>query len=167
MIGLAIGLGVLGFFIAHRARRHAYAHARGWGWGMHPGGRHHPHGPWGVAHHAGWMHYISRRLDTTPAQERVIQREISGVIETARDARRSALAGRPELARAIGSPVFDADAAAAGFASVTTAVGGLQTRAIEALRNIHEVLDDQQRQELAEIIDSARWRFAGRRGPYR
>jgi Spy/CpxP family protein refolding chaperone len=170
MIGLALGLGVLGFFIAHRARRHALAHGGGCGrWG---GWNHHHHGGWygyggyGGGRGDGWLRFVSARLDTTPAQERVIQREVTGLVETARDARRNAFSGKADLARAIGSPVFDADAATAGFAGVTKAVDDLRARAVEALRNIHAVLDDEQRKQLAELVDSGHWRFAGR-GPYR
>ena len=167
MIGLAIGLGALGFFIAHRARRRAWAYGYGGGGcGRHGGG-----GPWGHHGYGGrghWMRYVSHRLDTTPAQERVIQREVGALLETARDARRGAFSGRGDLARAIGGPVFDADAANAGFAGVTSAANAVQTQAIDSLRKIHEVLDDEQRKELAGMIEGGRFRFGGMPGgPYR
>jgi len=170
MIGLAIGLGALGFLIAHKARRHAYAHGHGHG-GC--GGRWHHRGWYDHmgrfgGRGDGWLRVVSHHLDTTPAQERVIQREVGTLFESARDARRSAFAGRPDLARAVGSPVFDADAATAAFAGAGKAAADLQAQAIEAMRRIHEVLDDEQRKELAELIDGARWRFArSGAGPYR
>jgi Spy/CpxP family protein refolding chaperone len=171
MIGLAIGLGALGFFIAHRARRRAWAHGYGGG-GCGRGGWHGHHGGWGGGGMYGrgrgdWLRFVSHRLDTTPAQERVIQREVGTLLETARDARRGAFDGREHLARAIGSATFDADAATAAFGGVTNAAAALQTQAIEALRKIHEVLDDQQRKELSEMIEGGRWRFRGAAGPYR
>ena len=96
----------------------------------------------------------------------MIQREIGALLERARDARRGAFDGKADLARALGSPVFDADAATAGFAGVGRAVAELQTQAIESLRKIHEVLDDEQRKELSQLIEGGGWRFRGG-GPYR
>jgi Spy/CpxP family protein refolding chaperone len=162
MIGLALGLGAIGFFIAHRARRRAFAGGCGrhghHGW--HGGGW---HGRW-HGRDGGWLGFLSGRLDTTPAQERVIQREVRGVVERARDARRGAFDGKAELARAIGGTTFDATAAQAGFAGLSNATKELETAAIEALRKIHEVLDDEQRKELARLIEGGGWRFGG---PYR
>jgi Spy/CpxP family protein refolding chaperone len=170
MIGLAIGLGALGFFIAHRARRRAWAHGYGGGYGG--GGCGRGHGGWGPGHYGrgrhDWLRFVSHHLDTTPAQERVIQREVRTLLETARDARRSAMSGRADLARAVGGPVFDTDAANAGFAGVTAAASTVQTQAIESLRKIHEVLDDEQRKELSQLIEGGRFRFGGMSGgPYR
>jgi hypothetical protein len=164
MIGLALGLGAIGFFIAHRARR--YALAGGCGKGRHHGwhgGWHGGHHRWG-GHRDGWLGIVSSRLDTTPAQERVIQREVRGLVERARDARRGAFDGKADLARAVGGTTFDPTAAQAAFAGLTSATKELEAAAIEALRKIHEVLDDEQRKELARLIDSGGWRFGG---PYR
>lgn len=168
MIGLAIGLGALGFFIAHRARRRAWAYGYGGGCG----GRDWHHHGWGG--HGGygrgrgdWLRFVSHHLDTTPAQERVIQREVGTLLETARDARRGAFDGREHLARAIGGTAFDADAATAAFGGLTTAAAALQTQAIESLRKIHEVLDDEQRKQLSQLVEGGRWRFRGAGGPYR
>jgi Spy/CpxP family protein refolding chaperone len=165
MLGLAIGLGVLGFFVAHRARRHGHGGCGRGGW--HRGWP----GAWaGHGHGAGegWLRLVSARLDTTPAQERVIQRELGTLVERARDARRGAFGGKADLARAVRTSEFDASAAAAAFDAVTAATGDLRSAVIDSLRKIHEVLDDEQRQELGSLIDGGRWRFAGPAGgPYR
>jgi Spy/CpxP family protein refolding chaperone len=166
MIGLAIGLGAIGFIIAHRARRRAWAHGHGYGYGGGCGRGGWGHHGWGGGRR-DWLRFISHRLDTTPAQERVIQREVGAVLETARDARRGVFSGRGDLARAVGGPVFDADAANASFTGVTSAVNAVQTQAIDSLRKIHEVLDDEQRKELAELIEGGRLRFGMHGGPYR
>jgi Spy/CpxP family protein refolding chaperone len=174
MIGLALGLGALGFFIAHKARRHGFAYARGChgghhrGWGGPGGPGWGRHGGYGGGPGDGVLRFISSRLDTTPSQERVIQRELGALVERARDARRGAFDGKADLARAMGSPVFDDSAATAGLAGVGKAADELSTQAIESLRKIHEVLDDEQRKELARLIEGGGWRFGGRPGgPYR
>jgi hypothetical protein len=45
------------------------------------------------------------------------------------------------------------------------ATGAARTAILDAIRNIHAVLDDKQRERLAELLDKGWWRRGG--GPYR
>src|SRR5262245_18803839 len=144
MIGCALALGALGFFIAHRARRRCY----GGGWrryGYHGGWHDHMSRFGGGYRGDGWLRFVSHELQTTPAQERVIHREVGQLFERAREARHGATAGRADLARAVGNPEFDDTAAQAAVEPARKAVDDLGTAAVESLRKIHEVLDDEQR----------------------
>ena len=166
MIGCALALGAIGFLIARRARRRCGSWGGG-GWGGYHRGWH-QHMSYMGGRGDGWLRFVSHELDTTPAQERVIQREVGQLVERARDTRRNVTSGRADIARAVGSPVFDESAAQAGFAPVKQATDELGTAAVESLRKIHEVLDDEQRKQLAELIEGGRWRFGrGGGGPYR
>jgi hypothetical protein len=79
MICIALGLGVLGFIAARKARRcHGGGCHGGGGWHQH---RHHGwrghhggyygRGGWGGRHRAG-LHMALAHIDATPAQERAI-----------------------------------------------------------------------------------------------
>jgi hypothetical protein len=114
-----------------------------------------------------WLGFVSRELDTTPAQERVIQREVHTVLEKAHEARSGLRDGRADLARAVSGPAFDDGAAAAAFAPAEHAVGDVRGAAIDALRRIHEVLDDEQRKRLGELVEGGRFRGGPFGGPYR
>ena len=162
MICLALGLGVLGFAAMRKARRcHAFGGC---------GGHHHWHGGWG--HHGyrrNWMlHGLLARLDASPAQERVIIGEIDKVRERLWQAKRTMKDGRADLGAAIRGPVLDDAALGAVLGRVDGATGEARAAVIEALRNIHAVLDDKKRSILADLLDrggGGPWRGGG--SPYR
>jgi len=134
MICLAIGLGILGFAAMRRAR---HCHAYG------PGG-HHPWRHWHGHHHHGrrnWMlHAGLARIDATPAQERVIVGEIEKLQERMYGARTSLKDARGDLAAAIRGPVLDDAALGAVLGRVDASTGEARSAVIDALRNIHAVL---------------------------
>ena len=163
MICLALGLGVLGFAAMRKARRcHAYG-----GCGHHGGGWHGHHG----GHHGfrrNWMlHGLLARLDASPAQERVLIGEVDKVRERLWEAKRSVREGRADLGAAIRGPVLDDAALGAVLGRLDGATGEARAAMIEALRNIHAVLDDKQRAILGDILDrgGSPWRGGG--SPYR
>jgi hypothetical protein len=195
MIGLAVGLGVLGIFALRRARRRCYGGGyRGYGW----------HGPWASSegcgdgdcdehgHHGhhmrhGWrgrrgrwgrrwmLHRAFDRIDATPAQERVIVGEIEKLQEKLRDARGGLKDGRADLAAALRGPTLDDAALGAVLGRVDGATGEARAAVLDAVRNIHGVLDDKQRGLLADMLERRRHRGGGgagsggtfRTGPYR
>jgi uncharacterized membrane protein len=163
MICLALGLGILGFAAMRKARR---CHAFGGCGGGHHHGWH--GGPW--SHHGyrrNWMlHGMLARLDASPAQERVIINEVDRVRERLWTAKSSLRDGRADLGAAIRGPVLDDAALGAVLGRVDAATGEARAAVLDALRNIHAVLDDKQRAILGDMLDhGSPWRRGG--GPYR
>jgi hypothetical protein len=163
MICLAIGLGVLGFVAMRRARR---CHGHG-----HHGHHGHWHGGWGHhGRHGGrgrWMlHAALARIDASPAQERVIIGEIEKLQERMYGARSSLKDAKPDLAAAVRGPILDDAALGAVLGRVDASTGEARSAVLEALRNIHAVLDDRQRATVGDLIDRNGGGF-WRRGPYR
>jgi Spy/CpxP family protein refolding chaperone len=165
MMCLALGLGALGFMAMRKARR---CHGGGYGW---HGGWHGHHG-----HHGGWQRGgFGRRglfmalahIDASPAQERAIIAEVGKLQERLRGAKGSVKEARGDLAAAVRGPVLDDAALGAVLGRVDGATGEARTAILEALRNIHGVLDGKQREQLAELLDQGWWRGRGGGGPYR
>lgn len=160
MICLALGLGVLGFMAARKARRCHGGYGCGWhGW-------HHHHHDW----HGGWgrrgLYMALSRLDATPAQERAIVGEVTRLKDRLRTARASVKDARPDLAAAIRSPSLDDAALGAVLGRIDNATAEARTAMIDALRNVHGLLDDRQREQVADVIDNGWWRRGGG-SPYR
>ena len=163
MICLALGLGVLGFAAMRKARHcHAYGGCGG-------GGHHWRRGSWGHhGHRRSWMlHGLLSRVDASPAQERVIIGEIDKVRERLWTAKRSVKDGRADLGAAIRGPILDDAALGAVLGRVDTATGEARAAVIEALRNIHAVLDDKQRAVLGDLLDHGGGGWRGGGSPYR
>lgn len=158
MICLALGLGALGFFALRKAC-HCRHSCDGHGW-----------------HHDGWnpmwrrrgLHYLFRRIDASPAQERAIVAELDQLRETVRRARANAYTARADVAAAIRSAELD-DAAVANLQNrIDSAFGDVRTAALKALRNVHGLLDPGQRERIADLLDASWWRRNGHAGgPYR
>lgn len=172
MICLAVGLGILGAIAFRRARR---CHRGSYGWhgpwagpgddDCHHHRHHHHHDRWGGRRR--WvMHAMLARIDATPAQERVIVGEIDKLRERMYSSKQSLADARIDLAAAMRGPVMDDAALGAVLGRLDSATGDARSAAIEALRNIHAVLDEKQRAQVAEMLE----RGAGgwwRGGPYR
>lgn len=165
MICLAVGLGILGVVALRRARR---CHGGGYGW----------YGPWGHHHHGGhggppwrgrrrhWMmHAALARIDATPAQERFIVAELDKVRERVHGAKHDLKEGRGDLAAAMRGPVLDDAALGAVLGRVDAATGEARAAILDGLRAIHGVLDDGQRAQVADLLDSSVGWWRG--GPYR
>jgi uncharacterized membrane protein len=161
MICLAVGLGLLGAIAFRRARR---CYRGGYGW----------HGPWGGHHgyyghgrHGGrrsWMlHAALARIDATPAQERAIVAEIDKARERIHGAKGGLKDARGDLAAAMRGPVLDDAALGAVLGRVDAATGDARAALIDGLRNIHAVLDDKQRAQVADMLGGGWWHA----GPYR
>lgn len=175
MMCLALGLGVLGFAALHRARRcHRYYGCHGshggcggpggWGYSGWHGGP-----PWarGGMHRRGLYMALSH-LDASPAQERAIIAEVDKLKERLRNARAGVKDARGDLAAAIRGSDLDDAALGAVLGRVDGATGEARAAILEAIRNIHAVLDDKQRAHLADILDKGWWRHGGSGGgPYR
>jgi hypothetical protein len=160
MICMALGLGVLGFMAMRHAR-----HCRYSSFGYEP---------W---HHHQWHHNPGRRglymvlsrLDASPAQERAIIGEVDKLKSRLRETRAGVKDARGDLSAALRGPVLDDAALGAVLGRVDTATSDARNAIVDALRNIHGVLDDTQREHLADLVDRGpwAWRRSGRGGPYR
>ena len=166
MICLALGLGILGFAAARHARRcHRgyYGHHHGWhGW--------HHHDEWGGGFGRRGLYMALSRLDATPAQERAIVHEVDRLRDRLRGAKAGVRDARPDLAAALRGPVLDDAALGAVLGRVDAATTEARGAITDALRNIHGLLDDRQRDQVADLLDhgwSRRGRGPSGGGPYR
>jgi Spy/CpxP family protein refolding chaperone len=169
MICLALGLGALGFVALRKARRcrHYYGygswhhgHGGPYGWGGPPWARHGGFGRRG-------LYMALSHIDASPAQERAIIAEVEKLRDRLKTARVGLKDARGDLSAAIRGSVLDDAALGAVLGRLDGATGEARAAIVEALRNIHAVLDDKQREHLADLIDRGGWRPAGGGGPYR
>jgi uncharacterized membrane protein len=107
------------------------------------------------------------RLDCSPAQERTIIAEIQQLKNRLRDTKWGMRDARGDLAAALRNSTLDDAALGAWLGRVDQATGAARTALLEAVRNIHAVLDDGQREKLAEILDGGWFKRSGGGGPYR
>lgn len=162
MICIAVAIGILGFAAMRRAHRRCHGGGYGYGW----------HGPWGGGGHYGhgrkrWMmHAALSRIDATPAQERFIVAELEKVQHRVKGAKHNLGDARGDLAAAMRGPVLDDAALGAVLGRVDAATNEARGALVDGLRNIHGVLDDTQRAQVADMLDRGGggwWRS----GPYR
>jgi hypothetical protein len=121
---------------------------------MHGGWHHH-------RDHYGWrrrgLFMALRHIDASPAQERANITEIDKLREKAWQARRAVKDTRGDLSAAIRNPVLDDAALAEVLARVDGATAEMRSAGLEALRNIHALLDDRQRAQVADILEGGWW----------
>lgn len=150
---------------------------RGFGWGgggcgyagrssWEAGDHHHDH------HRRGWsgsrwfLRGLFERLDTTPGQEKVIIAAIDEMRDAGENLRGEIRKTREDVAKAARSPSFDETVMGEAFARHDQALESMRKAAVGAMAKIHAVLDEQQREKLADIIESGPPFFGGF-GPYR
>jgi Spy/CpxP family protein refolding chaperone len=170
MICIALGLGVLGFIAARKARGCGGCHG-----GHHHGWHRHRHHGWHGRRHmfgrGGYgLHMALAHIDATPAQERAIVAEMDKLHERLYAARTNLKDTRGDIASAIRGPVLDDASLGAVLGRVDTATGEVRGAFLDTLRNIHALLDDKQREQLADLLDKGWWRRGhggSGGGPYR
>jgi hypothetical protein len=181
MICLAAAIGILGIAAMRRAHRRCHSHY-GYGWYGPYGGSHGGFGgdPWGREgrgfgdfrkfgrHHKGRMmlHMLFSRIEASPAQERAIVAEVERLEERLHAAKAGVKDARGDLGAALRGPALDDAALGAVLGRVDSATGEARAAVIDALRGIHGVLDDRQRNQVADMLDQGPrgWRPWG---PYR
>lgn len=160
----------------HHHRAHRWHGGPPWMRGRHGG-------PWGRRGRRGgrgrrgrWMlHAALSRIDATPAQERVIVGEIERLQDRMRGARTGLHDAHLDLAAAVRGPILDDAALGAVLGRVDAATGEARAAAVDALRNIHAVLDEKQRATVADMLERRSDNRGGsggrggwfRMGPYR
>jgi Spy/CpxP family protein refolding chaperone len=114
-----------------------------------------------------WLRALFSRLDTTPGQEREIRGAVEDLQNRARDAKDALKSARADLARAIRGADLDEAALHDASGRADGATAQIKEAMTAALRRIHGVLDDKQRERLADLLangPSFRTRWGG---PYR
>lgn len=177
MNGFAAAFGLLGLAAMHRAHHHRHhCHGRGFegdgpfdrGFGGPDwGGREEWDGPFGRDRDRGFrgrgrggkrfLYGILARLEATPAQERAIIAELEKLYDRVHGARTKMHDARGDLAAAVRGTTLDDAALGAVMGRVDDASGEMRAAALEALRNIHAVLDDRQRGYLADLLEHGGW----------
>jgi hypothetical protein len=140
MFGLVIGTICLLLLIGVLRRRwypggHGYGH------------RWRGHGP------RAFLWRLLRRIDATPAQEKVFRDEADGFWEAAGGLREGLKASRRDLALAMRDEALDKQKLAAMFRKQDEILGGLRERLSASLERVHATLDARQRGQLADLLE--------------
>jgi len=153
MFGFFIGTACLiGFAaLARRGHRHHFYGHHGWHGGC--------HGRRGMRGH--FVHRILGRLETTPGQEKVIREAISDLKEEAWGLRGEVRGTRSEVAQAIRAPELDKALIERVFAKHDEVIAKLRASLLRTAEQIHGTLDERQRKQLADMIESGPWGYAG------
>jgi len=145
----------------------------GWSGGSCGGGR--GREGWGESRHGGgwsdrggpfWLRGLFERLDTSPAQEKVIREAIEEARRSASELREEGRHTRADVAKAVKSPSFDETIMGELFARHDTHLEKMRKDAVGVIAKVHAVLDDRQREQLAEMIERGPF-GGGRHGGYR
>jgi Spy/CpxP family protein refolding chaperone len=155
MFGFFIGAACLVGLAAMARRGHRYHHYYGHG-GCHHGG--------GFGRRFGgrfFFHRILDRLDTTPGQEKVIREAVHDLKEEAWNLRREVRGTRSELADALRAPELDKAVIDRVFAKHDEVIEKLRASLVTTADKVHGTLDERQRKQLADMLESGPWGYAG------
>ncbi|HXX30327.1 MAG TPA: periplasmic heavy metal sensor [Myxococcaceae bacterium] len=164
MFGLFFGAMCLLGLVYVLRRPYAFAHG-GWSRGWH--GRHRfrgwvDDGRWGDRPGAGFgppgrarmmLRWVYERLGTSPAQETVLADAAEAVAGAARGLRGEWEQTRNDLARALRSEPYEAEALRTAFARHDERIRTLRDVLATQATRVHEVLDARQRAELADLLE--------------
>jgi uncharacterized membrane protein len=159
MIGFVVGaVCLVGLIKVIRSGRGGF-HRRGFG------------GPWSrrLRGPRAMLRRVFERLDTSPAQEKVLVAAATELWDARQPLREEAEATRREVARALRGPAIDEVSLGELFARHDEVLRDLRKTTVGALARVHDALDEQQRASLADSVERG---FLGRgrhahRGPYR
>jgi hypothetical protein len=118
------------------------------------------HGYWrGHGHGYGWgpraaLNALLARLDTAPGQEKVIVAAVEEFMDRARESGRKVRETRSDFASSVRGERIDEGRLADVFGRHDVALGDVRSAAVDALRKIHEALDERQRKLFADIVES-------------
>ncbi|HEU4404217.1 MAG TPA: periplasmic heavy metal sensor [Polyangiaceae bacterium] len=117
---------------------------RGWGWGF-----------------RGVEGAVFRRLNATPEQERALGETFDALRSALRAAREAAGRARGDLATALRQEQVDAAKLGDFIARFDASTAGVREALTSALFKAHEVLDERQRRELADLLEGGFFRRGG------
>jgi len=118
-------------------RRHGHWHGHGYGWGP-----------------RGAVNAVLARLDAAPGQEKVIVAAVEEFIDRARESGRKVRDTRRDFASSVRGDQVDETRLASVFGEHDAALSDVRRAALDALRKVHEALDERQRKILADIVES-------------
>jgi len=158
MFGFLFGTACLIGLVAVIARgRRGYRFGRHW---------HHRHGHgYGYGPRAA-LHGLLERLDTAPGQEKVILGAVDEFVDRARDSGRDIRETRRDIANAVRGERVDEARLAEVFGRHDAAIDKLRAASVDALRKVHEALDERQRKVLGDLLDSGHFGYGGYCGRY-
>jgi hypothetical protein len=141
MFGFVIGTICLILLVGVVRRRHW---RRDWpGSGAHRRG----HGPRAA------LRRILRRIDATPAQEKVFRDEAATLWETARGLRGGLEASGRDLAIALREETLDRQKLESVYRKQDEILAALRARVSDSLGRVHSTLDERQRNDLADLLE--------------
>jgi Spy/CpxP family protein refolding chaperone len=134
-------------------------HGGGWGYGYggcgHRGARGFGGGRWGVGFGPRWMlRRLFQRLETTPGQEKVIFEAIDDVRDAAGKFRDESRQARQDIGGALRGETFDQAKVREAFTRHDELIANVRKSVLAGLAKIHEALDENQRRELASVLES-------------
>jgi Spy/CpxP family protein refolding chaperone len=144
MFGFFIGTACLLGFVALARRGHHHHHYGHGGW-------HHGRRGFGGRF---MLNRLLSRLDTTPGQEKVIREAISDFKEEAWDLRGELRGTHSAVADAVRAPELDKAALDRVFAKHDEMIEKLRASFTRTAEQIHATLDERQRKQLADVIES-------------
>lgn len=122
-------------------------------------GRHHSfsHGDWhGRRGFDGrfFFHRVLDRLDTTPGQEKVLRSVMHELAEQASEWRSEVTGTRMDVAAAFRAPELDKVLLDSVFVKHDELIERMRASAVRAAEQVHSALDERQRKQLADLIES-------------
>ena len=111
-----------------------------------------PRGGFGGRWWRGGLFMAMRRLQLTPDQQTVVREELERLGASLREHRQEWSASRRDVAQAMRGESFDATAMGELFGRHDERLSEVRKAVMEALGKIHAVLDETQRQRLAELV---------------
>jgi len=141
MFGFVIGIICLVLLVGVVRRRHW---RRGW---PGAGGHRRGFGPRAV------LRRILRRIDATPAQEKVFRDEAATLWEVARGLRGGLEASGRDLASALREETLDRQKLESVYRRQDEILAALRARLSDSLGRVHSTLDERQRNDLANLLE--------------
>jgi hypothetical protein len=133
-----------------------------YGYGYGHCGPSHGHGYYRGYGPRGALNAVLARLDTAPGQEKVISQAVSEFIEHARAQGREVRDTRRSVAEALRADHLDEARLNEVFGRHDAALDNVRRAGVDALRKVHEALDERQRKILGDLVESGVHAF----GPY-
>ena len=104
----------------------------------------------------GFVDALRLRLRATPAQQRAFDATVAELRRATDDIRARAEKARDDIARAVRSEAFDEAAFDEAARRIAEAMDAIRGAAKRALVDVHDQLDERQRETLADFIGSSR-----------
>jgi hypothetical protein len=107
-----------------------------------------------------FLHRVLDRLDTTPGQEKVIREAIHDLKDEAWGLRSEIRGTRSEIAQALRAEELDKALLDRVFAKHDEALEKLRASLVATADKVHTTLDERQRKQLADMVESGPWGYA-------